>query len=105
MAIVTESCGTLDSIERPVRVLRWTFRRDDKAVVCEMGLTGDRTAYQLRVDPPLSPSGITSELFDDAMSAFRRQGAIERILVDAGWMLEGFDAAGPALAEPSGGGC
>ena len=105
MATVTGSCATLDIVERPVRILRWTFRRDDEAVVCEMGLTGDHTAYQLRVDPPGNPSGITSELFNDATSAFRRQGAIERILVDGGWLLEGFEAAGAAIAQPSRGGC
>jgi hypothetical protein len=31
-------------------------------------------------------------LFDDAMSAFERHAAIERTLVDGGWMLEGFDS-------------
>jgi glycosyltransferase A (GT-A) superfamily protein (DUF2064 family) len=93
MAIVTGSCGTLGVTERPVRILRWTFRRDDDAIVCELGLTGDHTAYQLCIDPPWNPLGVTSELFDDAMSAFQRHAAIERVLVDGGWMLEGFEAA------------
>jgi len=78
--------------ERTVRVLRWTFRRQTDAVVCELGLNATDTAYELRVDPACNPAGITTESFDDAMSAFERHAAIERILVDGGWMLEEFES-------------
>jgi hypothetical protein len=88
----TATCRTLEATERTVRVLRWTFRRAEEAVVCELGLTGDDSAYELRVSPAWNPAGITTELFDDAMSAFERHAAIERILVDDGWMLEGFES-------------
>lgn len=77
---------------RTVRVLRWTFRRDEQAVVCELGLNATDTAYELRVDPPCNPAGITTESFDDAMSAFERHAAIERILVAGGWLLEEFES-------------
>jgi hypothetical protein len=90
MAMVTGACGALKFTDRSVRILRWTFRRDRKSVVCELGLNGDNSAYELRVYPPWNPAGVTRELFDDAMTAFHRQAAIERILVDQGWMLEGF---------------
>ena len=33
---------------RQIRVLRWTFRRDDDAVVCELALTGEDREYELR---------------------------------------------------------
>ena len=33
---------------RHIRVLRWTFRRDDEAVVCELALTGEDREYELR---------------------------------------------------------
>ena len=89
MAIVTDGCGALN-VTRSVRILRWTFRRDQETVVCELGLTGDNSAYELRIDPPGNPAGVTTELFDDAMSAFQRHAAIERILVIQGWTLEGF---------------
>ena len=64
-----------------MRILRWTFRRGQDAVVCELGLNRDNSAYELRVNPPWNPTGLTTELFDDAMSAFQRHAAIERILV------------------------
>jgi hypothetical protein len=80
------------STEHPVHVLRWTFRRDQDAVVCELGLNTDDSAYELRLDPPTNPSGVATELFNDAMAAFERHAAIERILIDDGWMLEGFES-------------
>jgi hypothetical protein len=90
MAIVTAGCGALHVADRSVRILRWTFRRDQETVVYELGLTGDSSAYELRVDPPGNPAGVKTELFDDAMSALQRHAAIERILVIQGWTLEGF---------------
>jgi hypothetical protein len=92
MAIVSGGCGAVNMTERSVRILRWTFRLGDEAVVCELGLNGDSSAYELRVNPPWNPAGITSELFDDAMSAFQRHAGIERILVSQGWTLEGFES-------------
>ena len=77
---------------RELRVLRWTFRRDADSVVCELGLNSDDSAYELRIAPPWNPTGATTELFDDAMSAFQRHAAIERLLVGDGWMLEGFES-------------
>jgi hypothetical protein len=88
----TATCPALDTAERTARVLRWTFRREEEAVVCELGLTGDDSAYELRVTSERNPTGVARELFDDAMSAFARHTAIERILVDDGWMLEGFES-------------
>ena len=78
--------------DRYVRVLRWTFQREGQLVFCELGLTGDDTAYQLRIDPPWNPCGVTVEMFDDAMSAFRRHAMIERVLLDEGWSLENFES-------------
>ena len=92
-------CGT------DTRVLRWTFRRAHEAVICELGLNNDDSAYELRLNPPWNLNGITTEVFDDAMQAFQRHAAIERILVDDGWMLEGFESViGATLAKVSAGG-
>ena len=88
----TAACRILDPAERTARVLRWTFRRQEDAVVCELGLNGDDSAYELRVSPALNPAGVSSELFYDVMAAFERHAAIERVLVDDGWMLEGFES-------------
>ena len=93
MAIcATRAARTDPASGRTVRVLRWTFRRQEEAVVCELGLNAADTAYELRVDPASNPAGVTTESFDDAMSAFERHAAIERILVDGGWMLEEFES-------------
>jgi hypothetical protein len=70
--------------------MRWIFRREDETIVCELGLSRDESAYELRVAPPWNVLGTTTELFDDAMSAFQRHGAIERTLVGEGWSLESF---------------
>lgn len=87
------------------RVLRWTFRRDHETIVCELGLNSDDSAYELRLNPPWNLHGITTELFDDAMQAFQRHAAIERVLIDEGWMLEGFESViGATLAFASHGG-
>lgn len=78
---------------RYVHILRWTFRRDDESVVCELGLTSDSSAYELRVLPLWrNPPGATTELFDDAQSAFQRHGTIERILIAEGWALDRFES-------------
>jgi hypothetical protein len=78
--------------DRTSRVMRWTFSRDHETVVCELGLNSDDSAYELRIAPPWNPTGLTAEVFDDAMSAFERHGAIERILIDDGWSLERFES-------------
>lgn len=76
-----------------VRVLRWTFRRDeDERVVCELGLTGEDREYELRVPAEWSPTHRAIEHFDDALTAFQRHAMIERILLDDGWVLETFDS-------------
>jgi hypothetical protein len=90
MAICISGAFTAD--DRYVRVLRWTFHRDSEMVICELGLTGDDTAYQLRVDPRWNPTGVNIEVFEDAMSAFQRHAMIERLLVDDGWTLESFES-------------
>ena len=86
---VTGDCPALPPPAKVVRVVRWTFRRDDQAVSLVLGLSNDDSAYELRVSGPDDPAP-RSELFDDAMSAFQRHAAIERMLVNDGWMLEAF---------------
>jgi hypothetical protein len=78
--------------DRYVRVLRWTFTRNTENLFCELGLTGDDSAYQLRIDPPRNPTGISVECYDDAMSAFQRHAMIERRLLEDGWTLERFES-------------
>jgi hypothetical protein len=90
MAIVTTR--HLIVTDQSVRVLRWTYRRDHDAVVCELGLNADNSAYELRVNLPWNPVDLSTELFHDATSAFDRHAALERMLVDAGWMLEAFES-------------
>ena len=76
-----------------IRVLRWTFRRDgDEAVVCELALTGEDREYELRAPADWNPTGRPVERFDDALTAFQRHAMIERTLLDAGWILDGFES-------------
>jgi len=92
MAICATRRSAATSSDSEVRVLRWTFRRDEDAIVCELGLNDDHSAYELRVNPPWNPAGSMVEQFDDATSAFQRHAAIERALVSEGWLLEGFES-------------
>ena len=94
MAFCLPSPSAATTDRRTVRVLRWTFRRDEEIVVCELGLNRDDSAYELRVDPPDNPAGLSCQMFDDAMSAFQRHSAIERLLVSDGWSLERFESEG-----------
>lgn len=55
---------------RYVRVLKWTFQREGETVIYELGLTGEDSSYELRIDPPWNPVGTATELFDDAMTRF-----------------------------------
>ena len=78
---------------RHVRVLRWTFQRDeDETVVCELGLTGEDSEYELRVPARWNPTGAAVERFDDALTAFQRHAMIERLLMDDGWVLGAFES-------------
>jgi hypothetical protein len=77
---------------RHVRVLRWIFRRDEDAVICELALTGDDREYELRAPAEWNPTGVSVERFDDALTAFQRHAMIERTLLDAGWQLDGFES-------------
>ena len=88
-----------------VRVLQWTFRRQHETVICQLGLNADHSAYELRLNPPWDLQGTTTEVFDDAVPAFQRHAAIERVLIDEGWLLEGFESvSGATLAQLSLGG-
>src|SRR5437762_1426171 len=78
--------------DRSSRILRWTYGRGGEDLYCELGLTPDLSAYELRLAPPSKRDGATAELFDDPLSAFERLGAIERTLLDEGWSLESFEA-------------
>jgi hypothetical protein len=77
---------------RHIRVLRWTFRRDDEAVVCELALTGEDREYELRAPADWNPTGASVERFDDALTAFQRHAMIERVLLDDGWYLHAFES-------------
>src|SRR5258706_1086855 len=77
---------------RHIRVLRWIFRRDEDAVICELALTGEDREYELRVPADWNPTGVSVERFDDALTAFQRHAMIERTLLDAGWQLDAFES-------------
>lgn len=74
------------------RALRWTFRREQEVVVCELSLAPDHRSYELRIQPPWNPTGTSSDTFDNARSALERYATIERILIDDGWSLEAFES-------------
>ena len=78
---------------RPIRILRWTFRRDDDdPIVCELALTGQDREYEVRVAAEWNPTFHSVERFDDALTAFLRHAMIERRLLDEGWVLAEFES-------------
>ena len=92
MLQTSSPCEASTDAPLAVRVLRWTLRRAHESILCELSLAADHSVYELRIHPPWNPAGVTTERFDDAMAAFRRHAAVERILVDEGWWLERFDS-------------
>jgi len=89
---VCVSDSSAPTAEKSFRILRWVFRRQHAVVVCELRLTVDDRAYALHIEPPWNPTGLTTEVFYDAMSAFRRHLAIEQMLVKEGWSLDNFES-------------
>jgi hypothetical protein len=90
--IVASSAEARSAAPSSVRLLRWTFRRDEETVVCELTLTPDDSAYELRVRPAWDPVGAAPELFDDAVTALQRHASIERALVNEGWSLDRIES-------------
>lgn len=78
-----------DSTDLPT--LRWTYCRDGEVLICELALTQDHSAYELRLAPFRTREAHPSELFDDAMSALQRQSQVERTLMRDGWRLDRFE--------------
>lgn len=85
------SAGDATSHDQYSRVLRWKYRRGRETLLCELGLTRDDSAYELRL-APRNPVGSTAELFNDALAAFQRLSSIERRLLTEGWSLESFES-------------
>src|SRR5581483_12073231 len=97
--MASSSAARLDTpvTQRPVaardqlRVLRWRYRRDGEELECQLALTRDLSAYELRVQPPRFAVAPASQLFDDALGAFERHARIERVLISDGWHLDAFE--------------
>jgi hypothetical protein len=77
---------------RHIRVLRWTFRREDEAVVCELGLTGEDREYELRYPGGVEPDAPRDRTLRRCPDSVQRHAMIERTLLDAGWVLDGFES-------------
>ena len=74
-------------------------------MICQLGLNQDVPPTSCASTRLGNVSGTTTEVFDDAMQAFRRHAAIELVLVDEGWLLESFESViGATLAKVSAGG-
>jgi len=75
--------------DRTVRVLRWTFRRQEDAVVCELGLNATDTAYELRVDPACNPA-VRIVANGGEMLSQQDLGFLQLVLVDQSPRLGDF---------------
>lgn len=72
-----------------IPVLRWIYQRDGETLQCELSLSHDLSAYELRLSPGnWNPA---TYLFDDAISAFEQQRQVESGLTGQGWRLERFE--------------
>jgi hypothetical protein len=93
------SVPPMTTLGTDARVLKWTFRRQHETVVCQLGLNRDHSAYELRMNPPWDLQDTTTEVFDDVMPALQRHAAVERVLIDEGWLLEGFETVSAATTS------
>jgi hypothetical protein len=75
------------------RVLRWVFRRNDRAITCE--IDSDRThSFEVSLVPHWDLSASVIERFDAAHHAFLRHAEMARRLRDAGWVRADVPRAG-----------
>lgn len=79
----------IDVSAAPTTILRWSFRRGQRVIVCELGLDRSESAYEVTTAVPWTRRPLT-EYFADATSALQRQAAVERMLIGEGWSREGF---------------
>jgi hypothetical protein len=70
----------------PTAMLRWIFRRDTKAVTCEVRVCGKQT-YDVCVLPHWDVSSSTIETFKHPTSALRRHAEIAWYFRQAGWSV------------------
>lgn len=74
-----------------LNVLRWVYRRDQDAIICELGLNSDESAYELRLQLPAAIG--SRECFHDVTAAFNRHIDVERGLIRDGWSLDAFESS------------
>lgn len=67
-----------------VRVLRWVFRRENRAMTCEIDAKGNR-AFDVCIVPHWDVSASSIERFDTAHAAFERHAELARRLGEIGW--------------------
>lgn len=91
MAACVTALPRIATRSRAVRVLRWSFNRATEYLRCELGLDQDEQVYELTIDVPWAAHP-TTERFRDVQTAFHRQAAVERLLLDEGWSLERFES-------------
>jgi len=78
---------------RPVRLLRWVFQREDRLLTCQLDREGHQDAYTLSLVPHWDVREAVSETFEAGVSAFRRHAAIADGLRRQGWTLAAYSVA------------
>jgi hypothetical protein len=75
---------------RPIRLLRWVFQRDNQLVTCQLDREGRQAAYTLSLVPHWDVKQSVSETYDASVSAFRRHAAIADQLRRDGWTMAAY---------------
>lgn len=70
----------------PKPMLRWVFRREGRALTCEVDARGTQS-YDVTLVPHWDLSAAVTERFDRPLRAMGRHASIARRLRDRGWVV------------------
>ena len=78
---------------RPLRLLRWVFRRGNQLLTYQLDREGRQAAYMLSLVPHWDVRQAVVETYNAGVSAFHRHAAVAALLRRRGWTLASYTAA------------
>ena len=79
-----DRAASVRSLESP-SMLRWTFRRGESEIVCEVKVGKDNRSYGVHVTPDWARQRPITEVVSTPLGALQRHAEIAMQLREAGW--------------------
>jgi hypothetical protein len=83
---MSTACLSWPSETRAASVLHWLFRRDSRALSCDVSVDGDEQ-FVVRVIPLWDDDTSIVETFKRPIDALQRHAEIVSLLRESGWLL------------------